>query len=753
MTENSAHPFSADRPISTMNEDRLDRGKFVKEFSKSIGAWKGKDSIVIAIYGDWGAGKTSLKNLIIEEMHEQKLTPLVMDFNPWQRAGKFDLLEVFFKELAQLLGAVDKGKKYEELAKKVKKYGRYFTAGKSFFTAFKQIVLGLIFLFAVVNLFTMWTSGSDINAAKLLTALISIVALGVLSYFEGIFKNIYSIFDELSEIHKKGLNETKKELATDLKNIEHPILVVLDDVDRLSPEEVKTVLQLVKANADFPNLIYLLLFQREVLETAIHIFSHQNGREYLGKIVQIGFNIPEIDRVKLESVLFERLNELLSSPAIDSKFQQERWRELYIPGLRPYFGNMRDVNRFVSTLDFHIECFKGEKTFEVNPVDLIAIEVLRVFEPGIYKAVCLSKQYLTEKYEDKQKEEYKKIFDDVVMVGSKDKKKAIEKILSVLFFNVSKIFEEDMFGDSAESDFKYSRISHSEIFDRYFYFKTPTGDIANSEIETILASTSDRDKLYQFLSTHKEKGQLKILLDRISNYTEEISLGDAVAFITALFDISDNLPEEEAFAIGEKSHISRIFRNYILREKDPQRRFEILTESIKDTTGLYMPVYLVHGEDSRHESKKSPDRYVVADDKVGIIKQQCIEKIQSSAESGEIFSNDKCFYILYLWHKWGDSEKIKEFALQNSEDNQRFSFIAFSACTIVVSSSGKEVKRRYELDLKYFEKIYDIEYLTEKLNKINIDDIDANGKIGIETLSRALKRRAAGKSNDDFDDD
>lgn len=34
MKENSTHPFSADRPISTIDEDRLDREKFVKQFSE-----------------------------------------------------------------------------------------------------------------------------------------------------------------------------------------------------------------------------------------------------------------------------------------------------------------------------------------------------------------------------------------------------------------------------------------------------------------------------------------------------------------------------------------------------------------------------------------------------------------------------------------------------------------------------------------------------------------------------------------------
>lgn len=753
MTDNRTHPFSADRPISTINEDRLDRGKFVKEFSRSIGGWKGKDSIVIAIYGDWGAGKTSIKNLIIEEMQEQKLTPLIMDFNPWQRAGKFDLLEIFFRELAQVLGKVDKGKKYGDLAKKVKKYGRYFTAGKSFFTLIKKIVLTLIFVVAVVNIFKAWTADSVFSLAKFITGMVFMAIFAVLSYFEGIFNNIYSVFDELSEIHKKGLNETKKDLANDLKNIEHPIVVVLDDVDRLSPDEVKTILQLVKANADFPNIIYLLLFQRDVLEKAINIFSKQNGREYLEKIVQIGFNIPEIDRVKLESVLFERLNELLVTPSIDSKFQGERWRELFIPGLRPYFGNMRDVNRFVSTFNFHIECFKGEKAFEVNPVDLIAVEVLRVFEPDIYKSISVSKQYLTEKYDDKQKDEYKNIFDSIIQNGNADKKKAIEKILSVLFFNVSRIYEGDMFGDNADIDFKNSRISHPDIFDRYFYFKTPTGDIANSEIEVILSSTNDRNKLFQFLSTHKQKGQLKTLLDRISNYSNDISIEHAEPFITALFDVGDNLPEEEAFTIGEKSLITRIFRDYLLRENDSTKRYGIFTKCIQDTTGIYIPVYLVHGEDLRHESKKSPDRYIVDDDKVQYLKEQCLLKIQSGADSGELFNNNNCYFILYLWHKWGDADKVKEVVLKHSENNQNFASIVFSACHTVVSSSGNKVERRLEIDLKYFDKIYDAEYLTEKLNNLKIENIDANGKLGIETLIRALKRRAAGKSDDDFDDD
>jgi predicted KAP-like P-loop ATPase len=47
------------------------------------------------------------------------------------------------------------------------------------------------------------------------------------------------------------------------------IVVVIDDIDRLGDDEVLLVLRLIKANADFPNLTYLLLFQRDIVERAV----------------------------------------------------------------------------------------------------------------------------------------------------------------------------------------------------------------------------------------------------------------------------------------------------------------------------------------------------------------------------------------------------------------------------------------------------------------------------------------------------
>ena len=120
-------------------------------------------------------------------------------------------------------------------------------------------------------------------------------------------------------VHQQNLAELKRELSDSLKDLEQPILVVLDDIDRLTPEEIRLLFQLVKANADFPNLVYLLLFQRDIVERSLDSSHSSSGQEFLEKIVQVGFDIPRIERTRLEKVLFAGLDKLLTDEKVGQR--------------------------------------------------------------------------------------------------------------------------------------------------------------------------------------------------------------------------------------------------------------------------------------------------------------------------------------------------------------------------------------------------------------------------------------------------
>ena len=65
----------------------------------------------------------------------------------------------------------------------------------------------------------------------------------------------------------------KAEISKALKEGKQRYLIVIDDIDRLTPAEIREVFKVVKALADFPNVVYLLSFDREVVAQALARFN------------------------------------------------------------------------------------------------------------------------------------------------------------------------------------------------------------------------------------------------------------------------------------------------------------------------------------------------------------------------------------------------------------------------------------------------------------------------------------------------
>lgn len=65
--------FANDRPIKAAEQDLLGRSAFAKNLAAAIVGWKNQESLVIALTGLWGSGKSSIKNLAIQELRDHLL--------------------------------------------------------------------------------------------------------------------------------------------------------------------------------------------------------------------------------------------------------------------------------------------------------------------------------------------------------------------------------------------------------------------------------------------------------------------------------------------------------------------------------------------------------------------------------------------------------------------------------------------------------------------------------------------------------
>jgi predicted KAP-like P-loop ATPase len=110
--------FSADRPIQSVKQDLLGRDSFARSLATAIQNWNGSDSLVVALYGAWGSGKSSVKNMVIEvwEALPDERKPIIIEFDAWQFSGQDGLLRAFFQETARALGVKDKSESGQKLA-------------------------------------------------------------------------------------------------------------------------------------------------------------------------------------------------------------------------------------------------------------------------------------------------------------------------------------------------------------------------------------------------------------------------------------------------------------------------------------------------------------------------------------------------------------------------------------------------------------------------------------------------------------
>ena len=78
-----SHPLIADTAIDDSTQDLFHRLPFANSLAGWILSLEGDDSFVIGLCGQWGSGKTSVLNLLLNELQsaDEANRPIVVRFN------------------------------------------------------------------------------------------------------------------------------------------------------------------------------------------------------------------------------------------------------------------------------------------------------------------------------------------------------------------------------------------------------------------------------------------------------------------------------------------------------------------------------------------------------------------------------------------------------------------------------------------------------------------------------------------------
>lgn len=753
MESRDLHGFSSDRPIVRIEDDLLGRANFSSDLADAIACWKGKDSLVVALHGDWGSGKSSIKNMAVsnlERLADSK--PDVIDFTPWEWAAQDKITASFFQEISSSVGRKDKSKSGKRLAATLKKYGRYLNTGESIVTGLSAALPTLFILATIVGIGGSFSDESWVKNTSL--ALLGVFAAwaGALKWGKNLLNNLGGNLEITAKGQEQGLNEIREELTILLSQRSTSLIVVMDDLDRLTTKQLRMVFQLVKANVEFPNVVFLLLFQRDLVEEKL-TDGKQSGRDFLEKIIQVPFDIPKIESTRLHNLLFRKLDEILEQDkSATEMFDSGYWGNIFHGSLYMYFDNLRNVYRYTSTLSFHFSLLKGKTAFEVNPVDLIAIECLRIFEPDVYKEIARAKEIFTKNGSDqygKSEESTKAFVSEVIEKTSEGKKSAVEYLIKALFPTIEwALGGTNYAGDFGSSWLRDMRICHPSNFDKYFQFSIPSGELSNSDLREMLFLTSDSESLSSFILSLKERGILKNALSQFESFTDEVPLENGEQYITGLLNIGDKVDHESVgfTMFSSNTHVVRLVVWFLRRIEDVEERSNLLLKCFKNSDGISIVEHILQADENRRE--KSDSDIVLSDNEFTVLKNEFVGKLNNLSEHtpDKLMNHEHLVSFLYRWKRWGDDEKVVSW-IQAQTSNVEGCIKLLEAFVTKSSSQAMGdyvVKITNNIKLESIEHFMQIEPIVEKVSSVNINDLEVKAREALEAFNKAIERREQG---------
>lgn len=681
-TSREPHPFSADRPIETRDQDKLNRRRFAEELAKAISAWRGEDSLILALYGPWGMGKTSLVNMALDALKDEKgFAPAVLEFNPWQWSGHEDLATAFFDQVGRCLGGGPKASEEDRQRSKLwAKYAAAFKTSSRVISSARTLVS--LAAGALLGLGIAGSAGPGatwFRALSLLVAVLGGLALGA-GQVESAVGSVADFFARRSTLSDQTLAELKRVVHDSLATRLRPVVIVMDDVDRLTPDEMGRLFQLVKANADFPNLVYLLAFDRDAVARGISKVLEVSGNDYLEKIIQIGLDTPRTERRQLEAILLEGVDAMRAQKPVNALFSDQRFVELYASGIDRYLQTPRDVKRFLSTLHFMAGVHLRGDSFNVNPIDLIGIETLRVFEPSVFAALDGAKEVLTGASggSDRDRASASQRVTAIIDRADDNRRALAEGIIRTLFPTAAWAIGGVNVVGAGQRWQRERRVCDPDTFPRYFTFSVPVEDVSEDEVDGVLQSLeAGREAAVERMRSLAGRGIMSVLLSKLRADPSRVPTSRIPGLLAALFDLSEDLSDQSDPLRGLVSDsLAAVFLvSDLLATLPEEQRLPTLREAIVETEGVHLPVYFVSLDLHRHERSSDPTLPL---EELEALRVLVLEKLRAFVAAGGIASSRHASQLLYRLKDWGSDDEAANAAYLAAQTPQGLLAIAKS---------------------------------------------------------------------------
>ena len=628
-----------DAPITEPGQDRLGFGELARHLA---GVFLRNDlsrGLVVGIEGEWGSGKSSLANLALGMLGKTENAPSIVRFSPWIVGNRSELLRELFLEFDKVLY-------------------------NSFPAASRHSARTLLRRYA--------NSASALAAASDIAASAGLPVAGAVSQA---LKHSASAASNAAAPSLVTLNES---LRRHFQSLPRPVVVFVDDIDRLEPDEAVEVLRLVRAVADFPNVGYLLAYDPNNLAKYLQkTLGSKDGKSYIEKIVQVSFAIPEPMGFDLRSWLAEETKAIFDRTDLTPEASDRLERALSC-WCSEYISTPRDVVRTANALKLHV----APLAERLDPADGLFIQMTRLHRPELHNWVQC---YLTRNFGSNPNDSHLAKKDAVESVDGRQESELAEIIGKQV--NARLQFLDELrqhlphasipnsqplsaLGTEERQQFAVERrLCSPNHFRLYFALSLPAGFLSDEEVSDFLEACSrDREEaVRQFrdrcAETRPQGGNMaQALLSRVLERKEDIAphqLPDLLAVLgDGMDDFARRLPERPGSPPWLYGDAREIF--WLIERLDAGERLPMLKElfanaaSLAWLTAIVRDALVEHGF-AGHRAEPVEQR-LLTEEEFKCIRVAFLERLERT-DAVRLKETPFFLSLMYEWHWAGGGAK------------------------------------------------------------------------------------------------
>lgn len=575
-------------------------------------------SLVIGIYGPWGDGKTSVMNLIAESL-EATSDAVVVRFNPWQLGSGDAMFQGFFETIGEAIGAKLTDRK-QEIGSWLRDYG-------------------------------------------------------------AVLRPIPMLGDALSEVVKSSgyrmssvtLDAMRQKIELALGDAGKRVVFLLDDLDRLDKAEIQEIFRLVKVAADFRHTAYVLAFDEDVVANALserYGGNSRQGSNFLEKIVQLPLRLPPVARQLLRQLTLETADRALNQANIElTDDEVSRFVSAFDRFIMPSLKTPRLGKRYGNALLFTVPMIGKE----VDSVDLLLIEAMRIFYPELYLWVRDHMGELTFAGGSASSAQKGDIVERAFSASTEgmptSQVEAARGLVKELFPRTQAIWGNMHYGPDWDKEWKRGRrITSAGHFARYFTYAVPSGDVSEIQLDELLAlASSSSAELASMVEMARSmiRRSPSTFLERVDSRVEALNPQAAKLLFEVLAECGGAFPDREAGLGLSDLDRAGFVASKILDRCSPEDMTQAMSEVV-DTAPIGYSVQLFRWVRPSPDDPSPDPKALQVEHVAGPILAARIAALWASTARPEVFGRNT-LGAFHIWSKYSDSASVRSVVMSRVE--------------------------------------------------------------------------------------